>query len=89
MNCAWSMTIGNDDAVMQRMARLVETIRRAIRQSERTHYRIAQDSGIARSQLSCLMTGERGLSVDAVERLADYFALEIILRPKRRRKKGM
>ncbi len=68
------------------MGRLLDEIRDAIEASGKTRYRIAQESGIAESMLSRLMSGERGLSIDALETLADYLGLEIVMRPKRRRK---
>lgn len=71
------------------MAELLNTIRNAIATSGRTRYRIAKDTGIAASQLSRLMSGESGLGVESVEKLAEYLGLDIIIRPKRRRaKKG-
>ena len=70
------------------MSRLLDGIRDAIEASGKTRYRIAQESGIAESVLSRLMSGERGLSIDALETLADYLGLEIVMRPKRRRRKG-
>ena len=68
------------------MGRLLEEIRDAIEVSGKTRYRIAKESGIAESGLSRLMSGERGLSIDTLERLADYLGLEIVILPKRRRK---
>ena len=70
------------------MGRLLDEIRDAIEASGKTRYRIAQESGIAESMLSRLMSGERGLSIDALETLADYLGLEIVMRPKQRRRKG-
>jgi transcriptional regulator with XRE-family HTH domain len=71
------------------MAGLTDAVRRAIRLSGQTRYRIAKETGIAQSQLSRLMTGETGLSVESIEKLADYLGLEIVMRPRRRRtKKG-
>lgn len=74
--------------MMTHMGRLLDEIRDAIEASGKTRYRIAQESGIAQSVLSRLMSGERGLSIEALETLADYLGLEIIMRPKRRRRKG-
>lgn len=67
------------------MAELLEVIRTAIRTSGQTRYRIAKATGVAQSQLSRLMSGEAGLSVQNVERLAEYLGLEIVIRPKRGR----
>lgn len=70
------------------MAQLIESIRAAIEASGETRYRIAKDTGIAESQLSRLMNGERGLSVDTLERLADYLGLRIVIEPKSKTTKG-
>lgn len=70
------------------MERMLERLRAAIEASGKTRYRIAKESGIAQSQLSRLMSGERGLSVKSLERLADCLALEVLIRPKHRRKGG-
>lgn len=73
---------------MINMARILDAICKAIEASDKTQYRIAKDLGISQSQLSRLMTGERGLSIDTMERLADYLGLEIMIRPKRKQRKG-
>ena len=70
------------------MARLTDAIRAAVRASDQTPYAIAKGSGIARSQLSRLLSGESGMSVDTIERLADYLGLRITIEPKVRTKKG-
>ena len=65
---------------------LLKAIRKAIESSEVSRYRIAKDTGISQPQLSRLMGGKAGLSIEALERLADYLGLEIIIRAKRQRK---
>jgi transcriptional regulator with XRE-family HTH domain len=70
------------------MARLTDAIRAAVRASDQTPYAIAKGSGIARSQLSRLLSGESGMSVDTIERLADYLGLRITIEPKGRNRKG-
>lgn len=65
------------------MAKLLQDIRTAIRESEYSRYRIAKETGVHQSQLAKLMTGETGLSIASLERLADFLDLEIVLRPKR------
>lgn len=70
------------------MSYLLDEIRRTIRNSEQTRYRIAKESGMSQGQLSRLMTGERGLSVESIELLAEYLGLEILVRPKRHSRKG-
>lgn len=66
------------------MAGLMDAMRKAIETSGQTRYRIAKETGIAASQLSRLVNGEIVLSVESVERLAEYLGLEIVARSKRR-----
>lgn len=64
------------------MAKLVDAIRRAVETSGKTRYRIAKESGVSAAQLSRLVNGERGMTVDTIERLADYLDLQITIEPK-------
>ena len=73
---------------MINMARILDAICKAIEASDKTRYRIAKDTGISQPRLSRLMSGERGLSIDALEQLADYLGLEILIRRKRKQRKG-
>lgn len=68
------------------MAKLLDELKAAIEASDQSRYRIAKETGIAEAALSRLMSGERGLSVESVEILADYLGLEITIKPKRQRK---
>lgn len=70
------------------MAKLTDAIRSAIKTSDQTPYAIAKGAGVARSQLSRLLSGESGLSVDTIERLADYLELRITVEPKGKTTKG-
>jgi plasmid maintenance system antidote protein VapI len=70
------------------MGQLTDAIVKAIEASDETPGAIAKGAGVARSQLSRLLSGKRGLSTDTIERLADYLELEIVIRPKRRRRQG-
>ncbi len=71
-----------------RMSRLIEAMRKAIEASGQTRYRIAKESGVSAGQLSRLVNGERGLSVESVEKLADYLGLRITIEPKAKTRKG-
>ncbi len=71
---------------LRSMKAVLDQIRDAIRTAEKSRYRIAKETAISESQLSRLMSGEAGLSVEALERLADSLGLEITIRPKRRRR---
>jgi transcriptional regulator with XRE-family HTH domain len=64
------------------MAKLMNEIRAAIKASDETPYAIAQGAKVARSQLSRLLSGESGMSVETIERLADYLGFQITIEPK-------
>ncbi len=65
-----------------RMGQLTKAIAEAVKASDQTPYAIAKGAGVARSQLSRLMSGERGLSTDTIERLAKYLELRITIESK-------
>ena len=69
------------------MSRILTAIRAAIEASDESRHAIARGAGVNPSQLSRLMSGERGLSIEGVEAVADYVGLEIIVRPKVRARK--
>lgn len=68
------------------MGQLTKAIAEAVKASDQSPYAIAKGADVARSQLSRLLSGERGLNTDTIERLADYLELEIVIRPKQTRK---
>ncbi len=72
--------------MIQMMAPVLDDIRRGIKASGKSRYRISKDTGISQGHLSELMGGTKGLSVEALERLADYLGLEVVVRPKRQQK---
>jgi transcriptional regulator with XRE-family HTH domain len=63
-----------------------ETLRLAVEQSGMTRYVIAKETGIAQSMLSRFVTGRRGLSLDAVDRLSAFLKLELVSRAIKRGK---
>ena len=68
------------------MSKALNDIRRAIKASSLTRYAMSKATDIDQAQLSRLMVGKTGLSVASLERLADCLGLEIVIRPKRRKK---
>ena len=70
------------------MCELLKAIKAAIAASGETRYRIAKESGVTQGQLSRLVSGERGLTIESVDKLADALGYKIVLIPKRRNKKG-
>lgn len=67
------------------MADVLTIIRRAVETSGRSRYQLAKESGVSQASLCRLVNGERGMTVDMLERLAPALGLEIIIRPKRRK----
>ena len=57
-----------------------DQLRDAIEASGETRYRISKETGIAQSALSRFMSGERGLTSSAVDKLAEYLNLELTKR---------
>lgn len=70
---------------MERMP-VYDDIRHAIDASGKSRYRLWQETGISQAHLSQFMAGAKGLSVEAMEKLADCLDLEIVARPTNRTK---
>ena len=68
------------------MSPILDDIRKAINSSGKSRYRISHDTGISEAQLSGLMSGTKGLSIEAAERLAAYLEIEFVARPKKSQK---
>lgn len=64
-----------------RSAPLSEQVRRAIRECGLTQYRISKAAGIDRSTLHRFMTGERGLPMKTLDRLAEVLDLRVSVGP--------
>jgi transcriptional regulator with XRE-family HTH domain len=70
------------------MGQLTKAIAAAVKASDQSPGAIAKGAGVARSQLSRLLSGERGLNTDTIERLAEYLELRITIEPKGKTTKG-
>lgn len=68
------------------MSKILDAIRREVKRSKKSRYRISKETGITESQLSLLMSGKRGLRYEALELLAENLGLEIVIRPKNKKK---
>lgn len=68
------------------MGEMIKAIRKAIAVSGKTRYRIAKEAGVAQSQLSRLVHGHAGVSVETLENLAGYLGYEVKLVPAGKRK---
>jgi transcriptional regulator with XRE-family HTH domain len=69
------------------MSRILDEIRKAIKASGKSRYRLSKEASIPQSHLSRLMTGEKALSIDSLERLINALGLEIIIRTKTTKKR--
>ena len=67
------------------MATVLEQVRRAIKASSKTRYRLSKETGIGEPQLCKLMAGKAGLSIESLEELAKALGLEVVIRPKRKK----
>ena len=67
-----------------------EQLRAAIKASDRSRYRLALEAEIDQSSLSRFMNYKTGLSMEAMDRLAEVLELELVARQKatKKRKKG-
>ena len=77
--------------MMNVVSPIYDDIRQAIEASGKSRYRLWQETGISQAQLCSFMAGTKGLSVEALERLADCLGLRITTRAVKRtkaRKKG-
>lgn len=68
-----------------RTKRMSERLKEAIEKSAKSRYRIAKDTEIEESALSRFISGKRGLSMEAIDRLLEYLGLEVVEKSKRRK----
>jgi hypothetical protein len=71
-----------------RQVKLSDQIRNAVATSGQTRYAISKATGISQATLSRFMAGERGLTMKALDVLADHLGLIIVTAGKRRHRKG-
>lgn len=64
------------------MSRLAEAMRSAIKKGKLSRYTIWKLTGIDQGHLSRFMSGQKGLSIESMELLADTLDLDIIIRPR-------
>jgi transcriptional regulator with XRE-family HTH domain len=66
--------------------KLSDQLRQAIADSGLTRYRISQATGISEAGLGKFVHGERGLSLESIDRLAEFLNLELTVRKARTKK---
>lgn len=70
------------------MGEIYDQVRQTIASRGVLQSRIAEQAKISNALLSRFVSGERGLSVEALERLLAVLNLEVVLRPRRMGRKG-
>ncbi len=68
------------------MIQIQDEMRAAIKKSKMSRYRISKVTGISQTHLSQFMDGSKGLSMKALEKVAECLSLEIVVQLKRRKK---
>ncbi|HEV3261873.1 MAG TPA: helix-turn-helix transcriptional regulator [Gemmataceae bacterium] len=63
---------------------MLETLKRAVRDSGQTLYRISKDAGVPYPNLHRLMAGKRAVSMSTLDRLCSYLGLELTTRKEHR-----
>ena len=66
------------------MLKLSDQIRFAVESGDRTAYRICADTGLDRGAMSRFLSAKRGLSLESLDKLAEYLNLKIVRPPRRR-----
>lgn len=66
------------------MPPIYDDIRQAIAASDKSRYRLWQETGISQGHLSEFMAGTKGLSVEALEKLAGCLDLKLTAQPTKR-----
>ena len=57
-------------------------LRLAIDEENVSRYEIARQNGVSEATLSKFIHGQRGLSLDSIDRLGEYLGLRIVVDPK-------
>ncbi len=65
------------------MAGLDELLREMVEHSEYSRYRISMETGVSQAQLSRFVHGQQTISIETAEVLAEFFGMEVVLRPTR------
>ena len=66
--------------MVKRTPKISDRIRQAIESSDVSRYAIAKATGIEESALSRFVNGKRGLSMEAIDTVAEYLGLELVKR---------
>ncbi|MCX7420598.1 MAG: helix-turn-helix transcriptional regulator [Planctomycetia bacterium] len=65
-------------AAKSKQLKLTEQVRQAIDDCGESRYRICKETGIDAATISRFMSGERGMSLTALDTVAEYLGLSIV-----------
>ena len=65
------------------MKKLSDQLREAIKKAGVSRYSIAKQTGVSETTLCRFVSGERGISVDAMDAIGQYLGLSIVSQKKR------
>ena len=71
----------------RRPKKLSDQLRKLLDECGQTRYRIAQATGIDEGSLAKFYNGHRGLSMDALDRLAVYLGIHVTMDPLKEKKR--
>lgn len=72
----------------KKRASLSDELRQAVERSGLSRYSIWQQTGIDQGSMSKFMAGERGLTLESIDKLAELLRLHIVAEPELPRPKG-
>ncbi len=58
----------------------LDQVRRAVRLSGMSQYVLSRETGVTEGSISRFVRGERGLSSESLERIAEALGLEVVVR---------
>ncbi|MGP0064162.1 MAG: helix-turn-helix domain-containing protein [Isosphaeraceae bacterium] len=64
-----------------------ERLRQSIQEGSLSQAELARGTGLSEGQISRFLSGERGLSLESIDKLLDVLELEIVIRPRRKARK--
>jgi transcriptional regulator with XRE-family HTH domain len=59
-----------------------EQLKQAIQEGPLSQAALARGTGLSEGQISRFLKGERGLSLESIDKLLDVLELEIVIRPR-------
>ena len=65
---------------------IAQQLQEAIRDAGESRYSISKRTGISQATLCRVLSGERGMRLEMIDRLMDGLGLEIVIRPQSERK---